>query len=389
MAKLRPFFLRVRVHSSFIATCLLNLGALRGVKWLAWLLPTLSQKTLCNPGMNCHGCPWAIGACPIGVMAYGSAIHAIPLYAISFVLALTAVLGRVTCAFLCPFGLLQDVLYRVPFFKFKLPRVLRYGKYAALALLVFLFPLWLGFERSGYLQVNKPELKKAIAVEGSDEDVATKVDAVVTVVNLGPKPVEHPQIDFVYTDEAKQEIFRTKKEFHDVTVPPGETVTLPTVRIPNRLGEGLLNVSSPQSEVEQSSPYQLYYCRLCPVGTLEAMLPAYASRASDEAAGMYGLVPGHALRLCILVFFLLLMLMASRPFCRTFCPAGAIYGLFSRVALSRIELVPSACTQCGACNRVCPVDLDVTKEVGGAECIACGDCAKVCPQGGIKRKFGL
>ena len=177
-----------------------------------------------------------------------------------------------------------------------------------------------------------------------------------------------------------------RKKFLGVTVPPGETMTLPSVRIENRLSEGNLTVSSPQSEVYLNSPYNLYYCRLCPVGTLEATLPAYAAGAGG---GMYGLVSGRAMRFGILVAFLLLMLLVSRPFCRTFCPAGAIYGLFSRISIWRVQLDNDLCTHCGACNRVCPVDLYVPKEVGGPECIACGDCIKACPRSGIRRKFGV
>jgi ferredoxin len=379
---LPPFFLRVRVCCSLISAFVLNLSMVQHVPWLGRLIPSFAQKTLCNPGMNCHGCPWAIGACPVGVMAYGSAVQTLPVYAIASVLFLTAVLGRLTCAFLCPFGLLQDILYRIPFFKVRLPRFMRYGKYLALALLVVLFPLLLGFEQSGYLRVDKPKVDKA--TEG--DDALTSVDVKVTVTNLGPKPVTNPQMDLVYLDAGKTELFRERKEFPGVTVPPGESVTLDSVRVPNRLGEGDLRVTSPQSEVQQNSPYQLYYCRLCPVGTLEATLPSHISGTS---AGSYGIFSGRALRISILVGFLVLMLVVSRPFCRTFCPAGAIYALFSGVALARMSLDKDACVHCNACSRVCPVDLDVPKEVGGAECIACGDCMQVCPKSGIRRSFGL
>ena len=52
------------------------------------------------------------------------------------------VLGRLVCGFLCPFGLLQDLLARVPLPKGKVPRwldkPLRYLKYVILVLLVVL-----------------------------------------------------------------------------------------------------------------------------------------------------------------------------------------------------------------------------------------------------------
>ena len=75
-AKLPPFFLRVRVCSSLFVTFLLNLAMFQRFQWLGGLLPSTAQKYLfCNPGMNCHACPWAIGACPVGVMTYSSAVH--------------------------------------------------------------------------------------------------------------------------------------------------------------------------------------------------------------------------------------------------------------------------------------------------------------------------
>jgi polyferredoxin len=94
-------------------------------------------------------------------------------------------------------------------------------------------------------------------------------------------------------------------------------------------------------------------------------------------------------RLAVLVLFLVLMVLVSRPFCRTFCPLGASYGLLSRAALCRVEVDLTACVRCRRCDRVCPVDLDVAREVGGPECIACGDCIRACPQNGIHRTYGL
>jgi ferredoxin-type protein NapH len=100
-------------------------------------------------------------------------------------------------------------------------------------------------------------------------------------------------------------------------------------------------------------------------------------------------VTGLGLRLGILVGILALMVVASRPFCRMFCPLGAMYAFTARAALTRLEVDQDACTTCGLCDQACPMELNVLKEIGGMECIACGDCKKVCPKGGIKRVFGL
>ena len=54
-------------------------------------------------------------------------------------------LGRVVCGFLCPFGWVQDLLYKLPSKKLSVPkkadRCLRRLKYVVLGLLVILLPL--------------------------------------------------------------------------------------------------------------------------------------------------------------------------------------------------------------------------------------------------------
>lgn len=373
--RLPPFFLRLRFATAMIATWLLNLR-LFSPKLSLFGIPL---KSVCSPGFNCHGCSWATGACPVGVIAFGSAVHAIPVYAIASVLAVGVLLGRLVCAFACPFGLLQDLLHRIPSPKIKLPRFARHGKYAALLLLVLVFPWMLGFDPGGYLSVGKPELNKA---EGGNITVS------VAVENPGTEPVVAPQVLVLYQATAdKAEVYREIRDFPDITVPPGQTLTLPTFQVPNRLSSANLIVDSPQSSIIPRSPYQLYYCRLCPNGMLTSAIPGYL--ASSSRAPLLQWVRSRALPLGILFFFLVLMILASRPFCRLFCPLGVMYALTARAAIARIEIDPSACVNCGACDKACPVDLDVRKEIGGPECIACGDCKSACPKQGIRRRFGL
>ena len=69
----------------------------------------------------------------------------------------------------------------------------------------------------------------------------------------------------------------------------------------------------------------------------------------------------------------------SRMFCRYLCPLGAIYALFNRFALYQMHLDRERCTGCGKCDAVCPMALDVRKEITGGECIRCGGCKAVCP----------
>ena len=102
-----------------------------------------SWKQFCNPGMNCYSCPAARLACPIGAMqaVSGSMNFKLSFYVIGFVLALGAVFGRAICGFLCPFGLIQELLYKIPFPKKKLWKWLTYVKYVLLAVFVIIMPV--------------------------------------------------------------------------------------------------------------------------------------------------------------------------------------------------------------------------------------------------------
>ena len=105
-----------------------------------------SLKGVCVPGFNCYSCPGAIGACPIGslqatLVASGQRL---PFYLVGTLLAFGALLGRTVCGWICPFGLIQDLLDKVPLPKIpkgSWSRALSWGKYLVLIALVIIAPL--------------------------------------------------------------------------------------------------------------------------------------------------------------------------------------------------------------------------------------------------------
>ena len=104
-------------------------------------------KRVCVPGLNCYSCPGALGACPIGSLqaVLGDRNHWFSFYVVGFLLLFGAVLGRFVCGWLCPFGLVQDLLHKIPFPK-KLKRllsdrVLKYLRYVVLVGFVIILPL--------------------------------------------------------------------------------------------------------------------------------------------------------------------------------------------------------------------------------------------------------
>lgn len=106
-----------------------------------------TSKFICVPGLNCYSCPGALGSCPIGSFqaVVSGREHNFTFYVTGFLILFGALLGRFVCGWLCPFGLVQDLLHKIPFPKKlrKLPgdRVLRYLKYVILVLFVILLPM--------------------------------------------------------------------------------------------------------------------------------------------------------------------------------------------------------------------------------------------------------
>ncbi len=113
-------------------------------------------KNLCVPGLNCYACPLAVFSCPIGSLqqafvlfssrtkAYFAQAWGALLYVLGSVGLVGAILGRLPCGWICPFGLLQDMLYKIPTTKLGLPRWMGWGRYLFLMIAVALIPLITG-----------------------------------------------------------------------------------------------------------------------------------------------------------------------------------------------------------------------------------------------------
>ena len=104
-------------------------------------------KNLCVPGLNCYSCPGAVGACPIGALqaVIGNWNFKFAFYVAGFLMFVGALMGRFVCGWLCPFGLIQDLLHKIPFPKkiktFHGDKLLRKLKYVILLVFVILLPM--------------------------------------------------------------------------------------------------------------------------------------------------------------------------------------------------------------------------------------------------------
>ena len=111
-------------------------------------------KALCVPVLNCYSCPGALGACPIGALQTVLGRHRFPFYVLGSLMLFGVVLGRAVCGLLCPFGLVQDLLHKIPVPKWNVPKKIdkpaRWLKYLVFVVLVVLLPAFAA-EESGVI----------------------------------------------------------------------------------------------------------------------------------------------------------------------------------------------------------------------------------------------
>ena len=242
---------------------------------------TGKSKLFCVPVLNCYACPGALGACPIGALqtVLSGPARSFPFYVLGTLTLFGVVLGRVLCGFFCPFGLVQDLLARIPVRKLRVPRradrPARLIKYLVLAALVILLPL---------------------------------------------------------------------------------------------LAAG-------------SSPWFCQY--LCPAGTLEGGIPLLLK--DSQLRSLAGTL--FHWKLALLLLILGSAALIPRSFCRYLCPLGAFYGLFHRFSLYRLAVDRDRCVDCGRCEAVCPMAVEVPAHCDSPECIRCGGCVRACPAGALRAGF--
>ncbi len=142
----------------------MEIERIRQISLYLWLLLTNSYlafpftknlyqgplKILCSPGLNCYSCPAATLYCPIGSIQQlllglrfnlETGSYFFGLYIIGSLGIIGTLFGRFICGWACPFGLFQELLFKISPRKFIIPKVLTFGKYLTLAILVVILPL--------------------------------------------------------------------------------------------------------------------------------------------------------------------------------------------------------------------------------------------------------
>ena len=113
-----------------------------------------------------------------------------------------------------------------------------------------------------------------------------------------------------------------------------------------------------------------------------------------DASNLAWLVVGNTFYY-ISAIILAFTLKDNRAFCKYLCPITVIFKMTSRFSLLKIEGNQAKCTQCGACNKACPMDIDIMEYINkgervlSTECIFCLTCTTVCPEGILDDTFKM
>jgi polyferredoxin len=119
----------------------------------------------------------------------------------------------------------------------------------------------------------------------------------------------------------------------------------------------------------------------------------YQVRTNDMRS-LYWLLAGNVFYYSVGIW-LAFALKDNRAFCKYVCPIPTLQKVLSRFSLLKISGDRQKCTNCGACSKACPTDVQVHEYVAqgrrvlSTECILCFECQNVCPKGALRTTFRL
>lgn len=107
----------------------------------------------------------------------------------------------------------------------------------------------------------------------------------------------------------------------------------------------------------------------------------------DPFGAIFGYFKNPAVWVSLIVFAVL-ALAIFRPFCRFFCPYGALLSLLSKISIFQLKTEKEKCQKCNLCQKVCLIEaINKNNQINQGECIRCGECLVKCPVKAIQLKL--
>jgi len=99
------------------------------------------------------------------------------------------------------------------------------------------------------------------------------------------------------------------------------------------------------------------------------------------SAGFAELLGEFLVGFIALIAVMSLSMLYDRVFCKYLCPLGAVNAILGRIPLFRIKRSADSCISCSKCDKICPMNIDVSKAgtINSPECISCMECVTACP----------
>lgn len=278
------------------------------------------------------------------------------------VIAVTMMLGRVWCNWMCPFGILHHIFGNIGNRRStkEAIEVNRYRKIYAI----------------------KYYILAAMLVMASVWIIPTAIDAPGKVIAAykGPIPVKSGGL-YVLTDGS--------------TIAPGDEVPkgqqIAEEGLPRRLFSAIGMGVSLAAEENKAGNSTLQIGLLDPIAlTVRSMTTSVLPTVHMASEGIYTENREYWqawLVGIIFVGFLVANWWIPRFFCRAICPLGALLGVFSRFSLWRIDRDPVRCTDCDLCLKSCEGASDPHKDLRKSECFVCLNCIEDCPHDALTYRF--
>ena len=98
-----------------------------------------------------------------------------------------------------------------------------------------------------------------------------------------------------------------------------------------------------------------------------------------------GGISGNMISLGVLIIFMIISFFIPRAFCKYFCPVGALLSILSIKSIFKLKL-NNKCVKCRLCERKCPMQIKLTKNINQKECIRCFECRSACRKDAVEFK---